>query len=891
MFAPGVRLGPFEIEAMVGKGGMGEVYRARDTRLDRIVAIKVLTEALADADARQRFEREARTIARLDHPNICAVHDVGRVDDTDYLVLEYLSGETLAARLQRGAMPVGEALRVAFEIAGALEAAHRQQIVHRDLKPGNVMLTKSGAKLLDFGLAKPLAALAGTPNASRLETITAPITARGTILGTLRYMAPEQVEGRDTDARTDVFAFGAMLYEMVTGRPAFAGGSQASIIAAILEREPEPMAVHQPLTPAVLAQVVRGCLEKDPDRRWQSIHDVSSALRLVETSSTTSAGTVVSPPRRTWRSAAAIGAALALAALAVPAATLLWKTAPPAAVSPPVRFEIASPPTLSPRIGVPSIALSADGSALVHVGVGDGAQRVYLRRLSETASVVIPGTDGAAQTHIAPDGRTIMYVIVGQTLLRRLSLDGGTPTTLGFAGFGALRGLSWADDGSVIFSRGTDSGLWRLPPESRDAVRLTQPDMAKGERSHRWPHLLPGGRAVLYTLANSEIVSFDDATIAVHSFDTGQTKELIHGGSFPMYSPTGHLLYARGGTVLAAPFDLDRLEITGPSIAVLNDVVTYPGTGGAQFAVSKTGVLASMRGGAMLDLSSIVRIDRSGRVTPLAFTKASHSALSVSPAADAIALDIDNANASIWVGDFSSATARRLTLAWSNNGPVWTPDGSRVAFTSQRGGDLNIFWQSVESTTAEQLTTDSNDQGAPSFSPDGRYMIFDNRLLGASTRDLHVMDLRDGRRVKPLIATPFDENSSKISADGRWLAYRSDESGTSELYVQSFPDLRRKTLVSRGGSPSPAVWSKNTRELFYARSDGTMMAVAMPPAPEQNFGAPVPLFRRAGRQVFDVTRDGSFVVIQDEVEGLKSFPIQITVNWPFLLPGAKSQER
>jgi eukaryotic-like serine/threonine-protein kinase len=892
MFVPGFRLGPFEIEAMVGQGGMGEVYRARDTRLDRIVAIKVLTEALGDPEARQRFEREARTIARLDHPNIGAVHDVGRVDDTHYLVLEYLSGETLAQRLQRGAMLVSDALRVAFEIAAALEAAHRQQIVHRDLKPGNVMLTKSGAKLLDFGLAKPLGVLAGATNASRLETMSAPITERGTILGTLRYMAPEQVEGRDADARTDVFAFGAMLYEMVTGRPAFAGGSQASIIAGILERDPEPMAVHQPLTPAVLAQVVRGCLEKDPDRRWQSIHDVSSALRLVETSSTTTASAVVSRPRRSWRSAAAIAAGLALAALAVAGMTLWWSTAPPAAVAAPVRFEVTTPPTLSPRQGLSSFALSADGSTMVHIGVIDGSPRLYLRRLSDTASVAIPGIDPVAQVHIAPDGREIVFIPQGPNqLLRRLSLDGGAPTIVGFAGFGALRGLSWGDDGSLIFSRGTDSGLWRLAPDNREPVRITQPEMAKGERSHRWPYLLPGGRAVLYTLANSEIVSFDDATIAVYRFDTGQSKELIHGGSYPVYSPTGHLLYARGGTVLAAPFDLERLEVTGPSVTILNDVVTYPGTGAAQFAISKTGVLASMRGGATQDSSSVVRIDRSGRVIPLAFAKGQYNGLSVSPTSDAIALDIDNANASIWVGDFSSATARRLTLAWSNNGPVWTPDGSRVAFISQRGGDLNIFWQSLESTTAEQLTTDTNDQSVPSFSPDGRYMTFDNRNQGANTRDIHIMDLRDGRRVHPLIATSFDENGARISPDGRWIAYRSDESGTGEIYVQSFPELRRKTLVSRGGNPTVVVWSKKTGgELFYARGDLTVMSVAMSTGPEPTFGVPVPLFRLADRPVFDVTRDGDFVAIQDDI-ALKALPIQITINWPFLLAGTKQQQR
>jgi serine/threonine-protein kinase len=886
MLAPASRLGPYEIEALAGQGGMGEVYRARDTRLDRVVAIKVLAESLADGEARQRFEREARTIARLEHPNICAVHDIGRVDSADYLVLEYLSGETLAERLQRGALPLRDAMRIAFEIAGALEAAHRQHIVHRDLKPGNVMLTKSGAKLLDFGLAKPLALLTSAPGASRLET-TPPITARGTILGTLRYMAPEQVEGRNTDARTDVFAFGAMLYEMITGRPAFAAGSQASIIAAILERDPEPMTAHQPLTPPVLAQVVRGCLEKDPDRRWQSIHDVSSALRLVEASSTTTATTAsISPGRPRWRLAGTIGGAAAVVALlAVPAAMSWNRPATPALVSPPVSFEITSPPTLSPRLGLPGFALSADGSTLVHLGVSDGAQRLFLHRLSDTKSVALPGTEGAGQVHISPDGRSIVFAGLAPTvgnLLHFLSLDGGSPRALGVSGFGSLRGLSWGEDGTFVFSRGNDSGLWRLSEGAKEPVRVTLPDFAKGERTHRWPHLLPGGKAVLYTTGSSDIVSFDEATIAVHRFDTGESREVIRGGSFPVYSPTGHLLYARGGAILAAPFDLERLEVTGSSTPVLTDVVTYPSTGAAQFAITKTGVLAAMRGGVTRDSAMIIRVNREGKVTPLPFAPAAYLTLSMSPTSDAISLDIDNANASVWVGDIGTAAVRRLTMSWSNNGGGWTPDGKRIVFTSQRGGDLNIFWQTVDGTAEEKLTTDADDQGQPSFSPDGRYMTFANRVQTSMTADIHLMDFQSGRRITPFISTPFDETGSRISPDGQWIAYRSDESGSAELYVQSFPDLRFKTRISRGGIASGAVWSKRGREMFYVRPDGTMMAVAMPTPSGTTFGTPQPLFRRSGRVAFDVTRDGDFIMVQDDFGGLRTFPLQITLNWPFL---------
>jgi Tol biopolymer transport system component len=873
MLIPGTHLGPYEIQALIGRGGMGDVYRAHDSRLDRTVAVKTLSDALSGDEARQRFEREARTIARLGHPHICAIHDVGRCDDIDFIVFEFLQGETLAQRLQRGPLPLSDALRTAFQIADALQAAHSQQIIHRDLKPGNVMLTRSGAKLLDFGLAKPVALIPAAAGASRLETANAPLTAEGTILGTLQYMAPEQLEGAETDARTDVFAFGALLYEMVAGRPPFSGKTQAGLMAAILEHDPQPIASLQSLVPPLLDRVVRGCLEKNPDERWQSARDVSSALRLVEGPPPGAALEGV-PARRRWPLVATVSAIVGLlvgAALAV-----WWRPAVnvPTAAAPLIRFEIASPATLLAANGVPTFGLSADGSTLVYVGVSEGDRRVYVRRLDDAASVPIAGTEAASSVYVSPDGRSVVFS--QGVLLQRVSLDGGAPLTLGFAGFGTLRGLAWGTDDSLVFSRGTDSGLWRLAADSREPSRVTQPDISKGERSHRWPHLLPSGEAVLYTAANSDILSFDEASIMVHHFATGESKEVLRGGSFPVYSTTGHLLYARGGAVLAAPFDLERLAVTGPSVTVLADVVTYPATGAAQYALSNTGVLASISGGGTQPRSSVLVVDREGRGTAIPFPPALYQWLNVHPQGGSIALDVDNANASIWIGDVLRTTARRLTLAWSNNGPMWTPDGTRVAYQSARGGDSNIFWQALDGTAEEQLTTDANDQTAPSFSPDGRYMTFENRIIGAPTRDIHLMDLENGRGASPIINTPFDEFGARFSPDGRWISYLSNESGRTEIYVQSFPDLKRKTLVSGGGGTF-AVWSKRTPELFFRQGDA-VMAVAVPADSAGQFGPPTVVFKRPSRPQFDTTPEGGFVMIEDP-PGTPAMPIQVAINW------------
>ena len=617
MLTSGTRLGAYEIESLIGAGGMGEVYCARDSRLDRTVAIKILpTELSSDPELRDRFQREARTISQLDHAHICAIHDIGRHEGIDYLVLEYLQGETLAQRLTKGALSLDRALTIAQEIALALEAAHRRHIVHRDLKPGNVMLTKSGTKLLDFGLAKPLAPItSAVAGASVLPTAAAPLTVHGTILGTLQYMAPEQLEGREADGRTDIFAFGAILYEMLTGRRPFEGKSQASLIAAILEHQPQSIESFVPLVPPLFDSVVRRCLEKDPDHRWQSVQDLALALKLVadQRAVVAPAPTVAPSQRRAWLAMTAV----LWAALATALVIYLW-TRPRVPVAsevsmPAAEFIIGGPPALSPGLATPTVAMAANGSAFVYVGRENGINRLYLRRLSDSTTSPIAGTEEAVNPFVSPDGKWAGYTQLGR--LKKVSLDGGTPVTVADAV--AARGITWAPDDALIYSSGTDSGLWRLPAAGGEPVQLTRPDEAKGERSHRWPFVLPGGTGVLYTIARSDIQSFDDAVIAVHSLTTGVSTELLRGGSFPMFV-AGHLLYSRAGALLAVPFDATTLKITGPSTTVRTGIVTYPSTGAAQVAASNSGALVFMAGGATEHHTAVMTVDRTGarRISP-----------------------------------------------------------------------------------------------------------------------------------------------------------------------------------------------------------------------------------------------------------------------------------
>ena len=606
----GTRLGRYEILSPIGKGGMGEVYKANDTRLDRTVAIKVLPEHLAESPERKaRFEREAKAISQLNHPHICILHDFGEQDGTDYLVMEYIEGETLAERLSRGPLPLDEALEYGIQIADGLDTAHRAGIVHRDLKPGNAMLTKSGVKLLDFGLAKVLE-MEAEPGTSDAPTQQRDLTKEQAVIGTLQYMAPEQLEGKTADARTDLFAFGALLYEMLTGKKAFSGESQASLIGAILKDDPPPLAELHPMSPPLLERIVHRCLAKDPHDRWQTARDLMLELKWIAGGD---AQMGVAPPavtRRPSRERLAWVLAVLLSS-AVTGITLWNLTRPPA--RPVARFVITPPPTAPLTVtNDPNVAISPDGSHIVYLGRGE-IRQLYVRPIDQMEATPIPGTELSHSPFFSPDGRWVGFFADRDRTLKKVSLTGGSAITLCEAQ-GRHLGASWGPDDSIVFSS-LDAGLARVPASGGKPEAITKPDALNGER-HEFPAILPGGEGILFTERKG--TRAEDTRIALLRLDTGETEILVEGGTQARYAPTGHLVYSQGKSLWAAPFDLARLETTGPPVPVLEDVATTI-DGPANFAFSSDGSLVYVPSG-LLDDRTRVRmawVDRQGESTPL----------------------------------------------------------------------------------------------------------------------------------------------------------------------------------------------------------------------------------------------------------------------------------
>ncbi len=900
--SPGTRLGPYEIVAPIGAGGMGEVYKARDTRLDRSVAIKVLPpEVSADADRRARFEREAKTVAGLNHPHICTLHDVGRDVPTDqagrrgaegspasvavdYLVMELLGGETLADRLERGALPLKQALAVATEIADALAAAHRQGVTHRDLKPANVMLTKSGAKLLDFGLAKlsghgerPAAAsLASAPTEMR------PLTSEGTIVGTLQYMAPEQVEGKAADARTDLWALGAILYEMLTGKRAFEGASAASLITAIMSAQPPTLATLQPLTPAGVDRLVRRCLAKDPDERWQSAHDVADELRWMREGSGASAPAENQSrrrggPRLAWRVAAA---ALLLATVATTLAVVAWFRAYHEPVSRvPIRFVLSDRLVTAAEADPQRLfAVSRDGQRVAFVAERDGVPHLYLRALQALQATVIPGTENAMQPFFSPDGQRVGFFAGG--MLKVVSLAGGTPEDR--AQINWPRGGAWAPDDTIIFAPSDNSGLWQVPAAGGRVRVLAQPDPAKGERSYRWPEVSPDGSAVFFTLATSDIQSFDNARLMARSLRTGEQRELMRGGSFATCTAMGHLLFARAGSLMTVPFDLARLTVTGAERPVLDGLVTYPIDGAAQYAVAADGTLVYIAGRAVSSQATLNWVDTTGKTRTLATRPDAYQAVSVSPDGHWAAVEIDGANASISLLDLDRESMTRLTLEWSNNDPFWTPNGARVCFVSERGGISRFYCQAAEGGSAPEPVTPARPAraGSASWAPGGRVLIF-SELSRDSGLDILASTTDDEREAQAVVQTPFNETNPRFSPLGGWVAYQSDETGRAEVYVCPSPGPGRKLKISSEGGTHP-LWARDGRQLFYLNGDA-IMAVTIETSPTFSPGRdPRLLFRRSLRIAplypYDMAPNGKFLMIQPLPPPVLG-PMTVVLNW------------
>ena len=791
----GNTLSHYKIIDKLGSGGQGEVYLAEDSRLDRKVALKILPQHLSErAELRERFEREARAVSSLNHPHICTLYDIGEQDGIHFLVMEHLEGETLEARLAKGALPLEQTLEYAIQIADALDKAHRQGVVHRDLKPGNIMLVKSGAKLLDFGLAKLQAADTPT-NLSALPTEQANLTAEGTILGTLQYMAPEQLEGKEADSRTDIFAFGAVVYEMATGKKAFEGSSQASLIAAIMQTDPRPMAELQPMTPPVLDRVIKKCLAKEPDSRWQSASDLHDELKWITegglTTALLSADTAMPAPKL-WRQAIPL-VMVALVATTI-ASIAVWNLKSSTAIWPVAHLTMALPENeqLAGLRNMSPVAVSPNGSDIAYVALRDGTRQLFLRTLDSLDARPISGTEGGAGPFFSPDGQWVGFFT--GTQLKKVSIAGGSPTVLAPATDG--RGGSWGSDGQIIFARniGLD-GLERVSDSGGEPDVLTTPDSDKGEGIHRFPQHLPGDKAILFTVGTGG--SWDDALIVVQRLDTGERKVLIEGGSDARYVSTGHLVYVRAGALMAAPFDPDRLEVTGPPIAIVEGVMPSTGITGAAFVgFSELGWLAYVPGTAQATERKLAWVDRKGEEKLLPATSQTYSGLSLSPDGQRVAVEIDEGNQQdIWVYDIAREVLTRLTFEGSNQSPVWTPDGNKVTFYSNRAGSNDLFWKSGDGSGAtERLTTSEGIPLQSSWSPDGQFLAFDSRSSDTGY-DILFMSLEGESQPQFFLQTESIERSPKISPDGRWLAYQSVSQGGSKS--MSGPFRRRKKARSR----------------------------------------------------------------------------------------------
>ena len=884
VISPGTRLGPYEILSAIGAGGMGEVYKGRDTRLDRIVAIKVLPTHLADrSELRERFDREAKTIASLNHPHICVLHDIGHQDGFDFLVMEYLEGETLTQRLQKGPLPIHQVLQHAIEISDALDKAHRKGITHRDLKPGNIMLTKSGTKLLDFGLAKLKqdAAPAYVP-LSDLPTANDPLTAQGTILGTLQYMAPEQLEGKEVDARTDIFAFGAVIYEMATGRKAFEGKSQASLIAKILETDPPPISSLQPMTPPALERAVKKCLAKEPDDRWHAAKDLCDELKWIGGGSLQPAPAPIAQEKgvRTFGRRELIlssGASLLGAAVA---GIALWNLKPSPLAQPVIRTVISLPPgqQLAGLESGSAVALSLDGTRLVYVALQGSTQQIYLRAMDSMEPKSIPGTEGATEPFFSPDGQWVGFFAGGK--LKKVSVRGGAALTLGAAAF--PRGASWTSQGTIIFAPSGDTVIQQVTDAGSPLQPITR--LVKGDVNQRWPEFLPGGKAVLF-VAGGTASNSASGHIAAQSVETGQRLDLTQGGTYPKYAPSGHLIYVESGSLMALPFDPRQLAVTGAAVPVVEGVLQSPTNGGAQYSFSSTGSLVYVAGGIQSAQRKIVWVSRNGAEQPLAAPAHAYRAPRLSPDGRRVAVSIEAQETQIWQYDLSRETLTRFTFGGGADlNAIWTPDGKRLAFQSSRDGEFNIFWQMADGSGGlERLTNNEHTSAAHSWSPDGQLLAF-IEMNPTTGIDIMVLRLSD-RKVQPFLQTRFNEGAPRFSPDGRWLAYISDESGRFEVYVQPYPGPGGKWQISTDGGTEP-VWNRNGRELFYRNGD-KMMAAEIIAQPSFSAGAPRMLFEGqyipspTTSQNYDVAPDGQRFLMVKAVEQAQVAPTQINVvlNW------------
>jgi serine/threonine-protein kinase len=896
--APGTRIGPYEVVSMVGAGGMGEVYCARDLQLQRDVALKILPQAVAaDVDRLARFKREAQLLAALNHPNIAGIYGLEEAAGVPALVLELVDGPTLADRIAQGPIPVDEALSIARQVVEALEGAHERGIVHRDLKPANIKVRIDGTvKVLDFGLAKVLQPVSGVDVTSS-PTITSPaMTQMGVILGTAAYMSPEQARGKVVDKRTDLWAFGCVLYEMLTGLRPFGGDDVTDTIAAVVRADPDWSRLPAD-TPAAIRRLLRRCLEKERVRRLADAADarleIDEALR--PTGGDAHADPVGQPASRAvhagWQGALPWVSTGVLAAVLAVGFVLWarWRVVPPTRVT---RTTVGTPDSAALNINgfEGNLALSPDGANVVFVG--NGGMQLFVRALDSLEPVAIVSGRPVRAPFVSPDGQWVGFSSDNSALMK-VRITGGPPIPLTPVD-SILRGATWALDNSIIFATGNPAtGLQRVSAEGGTPEVLTQPDLAQDEGDHVWPEMLPGGGGVLFTIT-SRTGGLDKAQIAVRDLRTGTRKILLRGGSHARYVASGHLVYVAAGTLRAVPFDLNRLEAHGTAIPVVPRLVTY-NTGTAEWAVATDGTLVYMDTPGFLaaNVRTLVWVDRNGKEQPIMAPPRGYQHPRLSPDGKRVALWISDQEDDIWVWGMGQAPLTRLTVdPGMDRFPVWTQDGQRIVFTSNRGGGaLNLWWQVADgSGEAERLTTNNNAQFPTGTTPDGHVVFFE--ATPRTGGDLLQVALGGAHQVTPLRQSKFDERNGVVSPDGRWLAYESNSSGSLEVYVRPFPNDGSHVQVSTAGGTRP-LWAANGKELFYVGAD-ISAELSLWQVPVQvsgstwDAGAPTKLFGgqyfsggTVGR-TYDVSGDGQrFLMIKAPGTGgsLASSALILVQHW------------
>jgi serine/threonine protein kinase/Tol biopolymer transport system component len=905
--APGARLGSYEVLSVIGVGGMGEVYKAHDSKLGRVVAIKTLPDPVArDTDRIARFEREARALAALNHPNIAVLYGLEYAGDRQFLVMEFVDGETLAERVTHGPLLVEDALQIALQIAEALETAHEAGIIHRDLKPANVKIARDErVKVLDFGLAKIMEPDPAAADLTRSPSVNAMVSRSHVILGTAAYMSPEQAKGVGADRRSDVFSFGVVFYEMLTGRRPFEGETAPEILASVLMREPDFAALPANVDSRI-SELVRRCLDKTPKRRWQAIGDVRAEIELVLTNprrAVTSDASVAST-RPLWKRIMPI-AATALVASAFGIITG-WYARPtrPLAVAR-SSFTLAEGQQFT-TTGRQLIDISPDGTQMVYVA----NQRLYVRSMSELEARPIPGAElrGIGNPIFSPDGRSLAVSATNSgepnavATIKTLAVSGGAPVTICAAD--GVFGMSWGPDG-IVFGQGR-KGIMRVSASGGQPELLVR--VNEGEVAHG-PEMLPGGQAVLFTLASSTGADrWDKAQIVGQVLKSGERKTLIDGGSDGRYVPTGHLVYAREGVVFAVPFDVRRLEVTGRPVPIIEGVRRSVGdlTGTAHFSFSNSGSLVYIPGAASTRAPQrdIVLIDRKGGVERLKLPSGPYESPRFSPDGTRIAFgSVDGKGASIWIYDLSGTTSmRQLTFGGQNRFPIWSANGQRVVFQSDREGDFGIFWQRADGTgAAERLTRPEQEQShvPESWSRTGGRLLFGvtkGRVMSLaggerSSASLWTFSLQDGKAIpfgEVRLSSTLPVPNAVFSPDGRWVAYSSNEMGAGppSVFVQPFPATGAKYLIGSGRDP---IWSQDGQELFFWQGGGEFVVSSVSTHAGFTFGSPVPLptgflFGRPGPTNYDVAPDGRrFIGVVDaerDQSGSAAAPkIQIVINW------------